>query len=279
VASSKREKELARMRAERQAARRAAAAARRRQRNLIITSVVAVALVALGAILLATKIGGGSSNSVTAQDTPSAAATKSQAPGTCEYTLNKARPAASGQPAQPAQPAARKVDLPPTTGVETKQAFTAHLTTNLGVIDIELNSAKAPCTANNFRSLAHFKYFNNTPCHRLTTQGIYVLQCGDPTGKGTGGPGYTFADENLDGATYPKATVAMANSGPGTNGSQFFLVYKDTQLDPNYTPFGTITKGLDIIDKVAAAGASPAGDGKPKLSINILSVRIEPTKA
>jgi peptidyl-prolyl cis-trans isomerase B (cyclophilin B) len=281
VASSKREKELARMRAERQAARRAAAAARRRQRNLIISSVVAVALVALGAILLATKMSGGSSNSVTAndKDTPSAAASKSLAPGTCEYTPNKARPAASGQPAQPAQPAARKVDLPPKTGVETKQAFTAHLTTNLGVIDIQLNSAEAPCTANNFRSLAHFKYFNNTPCHRLTTQGIYVLQCGDPTGKGTGGPGYTFADENLDGATYPKATVAMANSGPGTNGSQFFLVYKDTQLDPNYTPFGTITKGLDIIDKVAAAGASPAGDGKPKLSINILSVRIEPTKA
>lgn len=266
MASSKREKELARMRAERQAARRAAAAARRRQRNLIITSVVAVALVALGAILLATKIGGGSSNSVTAKKSPSAAPTASLAPGTCAYTPSKT-------------PAARKVDLPPTTGVETKQAFTAHLTTNLGLIDVNLNSASAPCAANNFRSLIHFKYFNGTPCHRLTTQGIYVLQCGDPTGKGTGGPGYTFADENLKGATYPKGTVAMANSGPGTNGSQFFLVYKDTQLDPNYTPFGTITKGLDIINKVSAAGSVPAGDGKPKLSIQILSARFEATKA
>lgn len=266
MASSKREKELARMRAERQAARRAAAAARRRQRNLIITSVVAVALVALGAILLATKIGGGSSTSASPKKSPSAAASASQAPGTCTYTPSKT-------------PASRKVELPPETGVETKQAFTVHLTTNLGLIDINLNSAAAPCAANNFRSLVHFKYFNGTPCHRLTTQGIYVLQCGDPTGKGTGGPGYTFADENLKGATYPKGTVAMANSGPGTNGSQFFLVYKDTQLDPNYTPFGTITKGLDIINKVAAAGSVPAGDGKPKLAIQILSSRFEPTKA
>jgi peptidyl-prolyl cis-trans isomerase B (cyclophilin B) len=172
-------------------------------------------------------------------------------PGTCDYAATETA-------------AARKVELPPKTGVETKQAFVAHLRTNLGVIDITLNSAAAPCTANNFRSLAHFKYFDNTPCHRLTTQGIYVLQCGDPTGKGTGGPGYTFADENLKGATYPKGTVAMANSGPGTNGSQFFLVYKDTQLDPNYTPFGTI---------------APTGDGKPKLDIKILGVRIEPAKA
>ena len=266
MASSKREKELARMRAERQAARRAAAAARRRQRNLIISSVVAVALVALGAILLASKLGGGSSNSVIAKASSSPKADKSQPPGTCDYTPSKT-------------PAAKKVDLPPTSGVETKQAFTVHLKTNLGLIDIQLNSAAAPCTANSFRSLVHFKYFNDTPCHRLTTQGIYVLQCGDPTGKGTGGPGYTFADENLKGATYPKGTVAMANSGPGTNGSQFFLVYKDTTLDPNYTPFGTITKGLDIIDKVAAAGSVPPGDGKPKLSINILSARFEPTKA
>jgi len=267
VASSKREKELARMRAERQAARRAAAAARRRQRNLIITSVVGVALVALGAIVLASKYGGGADSVTGSKDkTPSAAATKTLPPGTCEYKATKT-------------PGARKVDLPPETGVETKQSFTAHVRTNLGVIDLVLNSAAAPCTANNFRSLTHFKYFDNTPCHRLTTQGIFVLQCGDPTGKGTGGPGYTFADENLKGATYPKGTVAMANSGPGSNGSQFFLVYKDTQLDPNYTPFGTITKGLDILNKVAAAGSEPAGDGKPKLDIKILGIRIEPTKA
>ena len=265
MASSKREKELARMRAERQAARRAAAAARRRQRNLIIASVVGVALIAVGAIFMASQLGdGGTVDQAGPKESATPTATKTFPPGTCEYK-------AGGT-------ASRKVELPPPTGVETKQRFTAHISTNLGLIDIELASDKAPCTANNFRSLAHFKYFDKTPCHRLTTQGIYVLQCGDPTGKGTGGPGYTFADENLKGAKYPKGTVAMANSGPGTNGSQFFLVYKDTQLDPNYTPFGTITKGLDIIDKIAAAGSAPAGDGKPKVSINILGIKIEPTK-
>jgi peptidyl-prolyl cis-trans isomerase B (cyclophilin B) len=267
VASSKREKELARMRAERQAARRAAAAARRRQRNLIITSVVGVALIALGAILLASKFGGGTNAITNASKAPTPSPTQTLAPGTCDYKEIKT------------PPAARKVDLPPETGVETKQAFIAHLTTNLGLIDIQLNSAKAPCTANSFRSLAHFKYFDKTPCHRLTTQGLYVLQCGDPSGKGTGGPGYSFADENLQNAKYPKGTVAMANSGAGSNGSQFFLVFKDTQLDPNYTPFGTITRGLEILDKVAAAGSVPDGDGKPKLSINILSVRVEPVTA
>jgi peptidyl-prolyl cis-trans isomerase B (cyclophilin B) len=268
VASSKREKELARMRAERQAARRAAAAARRRQRNAVIASVVAVALVALGAIVLATKVGGrdGVDPDPKASGSASASPTKSNAPGTCTYTKSS-------------QPAAREVLFPPITDVEQTQVFTVRLTTNLGPIEIELNTPKAPCTANNFRSLVARKFYEKTPCHRLTTQGIYVLQCGDPTGKGTGGPGYTFADENLEGAKYPRGTVAMANSGPGTNGSQFFLVYKDTQLDPNYTPFGTITKGLDLIEKVAAAGATPDGDGKPKLAINIVTARAAPKKA
>ena len=267
MASSKREKELARMRAERQAARRAAAAARRRQRNAVIASVVAVALVALGAIVLATKVGGRDTDTL-ADPTPSAKAstTPSNKPGTCTYTKSS-------------QPAAREVLFPPITDVEQTQVFTVRLTTNLGPIELELNTPKAPCTANNFRSLVARKFYEKTPCHRLTTQGIYVLQCGDPTGKGTGGPGYTFADENLEGATYPRGTVAMANSGPGTNGSQFFLVYKDTQLDPNYTPFGTITKGLDIIEKVAAAGATPDGDGKPKTAINIVTARATPKKA
>ena len=122
---------------------------------------------------------------------------------------------------------------------------------------------------NSFKHLAEAKYFDGTSCHRLTTDNIFVLQCGDPTGTGSGGPGYQFGDENLptEGAdNYPAGTVAMANAGPGTNGSQFFLVYKDTQLPPSYTIFGTITKGLDVVQKVADAGRTTngAGDGKPK---------------
>jgi peptidyl-prolyl cis-trans isomerase B (cyclophilin B) len=173
-------------------------------------------------------------------------------------------------------PAARSVGSPPTRASELGTSI-ATLTTNQGAIVIKLDAAKAPCTVNSFVYLAHAKYFDSTPCHRLTTAGIFVLQCGDPTGSGGGGPGYQFADENLKGAVYPAGTVAMANAGPGTNGSQFFLVYKDTTLAPNYTPFGTITGGLAVVQKIAAAGSDNSngdGDGKPNLPVKITSVTV-----
>jgi peptidyl-prolyl cis-trans isomerase B (cyclophilin B) len=131
--------------------------------------------------------------------------------------------------------------------------------TNCGDIVVALNS-KAPQTITNISALANAGYYNKSLCHRLTTEGLYVLQCGDPTLSGSGSPtGWKgYADENLpkEGPkNYPAGTVAMANSGPGTNGSQFFLVYADTQLGPNYTIWGKITKGLDIVKKVGAVGA------------------------
>ena len=149
------------------------------------------------------------------------------------------------------------------------------LHTNRGDITVALAGAQAPCTVNSIAHLARNHYYDATPCFRLTTQGIFVVQCGDPSGKGTGGPGYTFADENLRGSTYPAGTVAMANSGPATNGSQFFLCYQDTQLDPNYTVFGHITMGLDVLRDVAAGGTEPAGDGKPKFGLTIRSVDLD----
>ncbi|MBC7374134.1 MAG: peptidylprolyl isomerase [Frankiales bacterium] len=289
MASSKREKELARQRAERQAARRAAATQRTKQRNLVIASAVAVAVVAVAAISLGVVSRGGKTDVVAtagqsaepvASVAPSADASSgaspaagvspaANAPGTCTYEPTS-------------EPAAKKVGLPPTSDVEFKQEFTVTLATNRGDIVFDMPSAEAPCTANSLRSLAHFAYFDNTPCHRLTTQGISVLQCGDPSGTGGGGPGYQFADENLKGATYPRGTVAMANAGPGTNGSQFFLVYADSSLPPNYTPFGTITKGLDLLDTVAKAGSDDsngAGDGKPKLPVEIKTLRVTPKAA
>ena len=146
---------------------------------------------------------------------------------------------------------------------------------------IDLLNSKATCTVNSFVILADQKFFNNTHCQRLTTIGIFVLQCGDPTGTGSGGPGYKFDDENLAGAKYTAGTVAMANSGPNTNGSQFFLVYKDSaQLRPSYTPFGTIVSGLNIIQNVAKAGSDNAngpGDGHPKEKVVIESVTIKKT--
>jgi peptidyl-prolyl cis-trans isomerase B (cyclophilin B) len=204
-------------------------------------------------------------------------------------------------------PAAKKVSLPPA-APNYKAAYTAAINTNLGTININLLNSKATCTVNSFVHLATAGYFNASQCHRVTTTtGLYVLQCGDPYAKaaakltcsqaanspGTGGPGYEFASENLTSlptkqtsngpqATYKAGTVAMANSGgSSTNGSQFFLVYKNSTLGPDYTPFGTITSGLDILQKVANAGTSCTysgpGDGAPKEKVIINSVTIKQT--
>jgi peptidyl-prolyl cis-trans isomerase B (cyclophilin B) len=125
-------------------------------------------------------------------------------------------------------------------------------------------------------SLAEQGYFDDTSCHRLTTQGIFVLQCGDPTATGSGGPGYSFADELTGQETYPAGTIAMANAGPDTNGSQFFLVYEDTELAPSYTTFGTLDDaGLDVVREVADAGVQGgAADGPPATEVVIESVSV-----
>jgi peptidyl-prolyl cis-trans isomerase B (cyclophilin B) len=176
--------------------------------------------------------------------------------------------------------AARNVGVPDYDAAAAKKSYTLTLATNRGNIVFTANGAAAPYTVYSFVYLAKKGYFNETKCHRLTTAGIYVLQCGDPTGTGSGGPGYEFQDENLTSlgapvngsVTYPAGTLAMANAGPGTNGSQFFLVYKNSPLAPDYTPFGTITQGLSIIQKVAAAGSNNAngpGDGAPNEAVEI----------
>lgn len=149
-------------------------------------------------------------------------------------------------------------------------AKTLALDTNCGLIEITTDT-KAPNTAGIMSYLAQNKYFDGTKCHRLTTDGLYVLQCGDPTATGSGGPGFSFPDENLPTASvYPRGTVAMANSGSNTNGSQFFLVYKDSPLPPNYSVWGTISKGLDVLDAIAGAGVSGGGtDGNPAQEVVI----------
>lgn len=189
------------------------------------------------------------------------------------------------------EPASKKVDPPRTGKVPTDPAtLTASMSTNQGNLGLVLDNAKAPCTVNSFASLAQKGFFNDTPCHRLTTSpSLSVLQCGDPTGNGTGGPGYQFANEyptdqypKDDPAlqqpiTYPRGTLAMANAGADTNGSQFFLVYKDSQLPPNYTAFGTIdATGLATLDKIAAAGVAGGGqDGKPATDVQIKSILLD----
>lgn len=158
--------------------------------------------------------------------------------------------------------------VPPTTepGAGTQEMT---IVSNLGTITAEIDTAAAPCTAGSFTYLAAQGYFDGSQCHRLTTEGIFVLQCGDPDARGAieggtpqmagqGGPGYQYAEENLPEAgenNYPAGTIAMANAGAGTTGSQFFIVYDDTTLGADYTVLGQITSGLDIVEEVAAAGA------------------------
>lgn len=189
------------------------------------------------------------------------------------------------------EPASKPNEAPRSGRVPTDPArVSASMSTNRGDIGIQLDNAKAPCTVNSFASLAQQGYFDDTSCHRLTTSpDLGVLQCGDPSGTGTGGPGYRFANEYptnqyrlADPALktpvmYPRGTLVMANAGSGTNGSQFFLVYADSMLPPTYTAFGTIDgTGLATLDKVAAAGVDGAGvDGKPAMGMTIDSVRLD----
>ncbi len=188
--------------------------------------------------------------------------------------------------------AAKEVDLP--AGTPAKDAPTdVTIATDQGDVKVSLDADKAPCTVNSFLSLAKQGFFDDTECHRLTTEGIFVLQCGDPTATGSGGPGYQFEDELVDNdprlqpcqpdpaggpavCTYTAGTLAMANAGPGTNGSQFFLVYKDSPLPAAYTAFGRMSAaGLKVVQKVAAAGAEKpdqTGNTAPKQPVKITAV-------
>ena len=150
--------------------------------------------------------------------------------------------------------------------------------TNCGDIVIEADGVKAPVTVIALAALANGGFFNQTICHRLTTNNIYVLQCGDPTATGSGGPNFSYRDENLPQAAqanYPAGVVAMANSGANTNGSQFFIVYEDTSLPPSYTIWGKVTKGLDIVQSIANEGVvGGKNDGLPKRTIAIEKVKV-----
>jgi peptidyl-prolyl cis-trans isomerase B (cyclophilin B) len=280
ASSEKRRRELARAKYERQQQRRAEARRKARRRNTVIAVALAVVLVGGGAAWAGVSMGGGSSSTTSAASTASASASASSAAAGSAHLAGCTTPAAG-------KPSGQKWKSEPAMTIDTAAKYTATLNTDCGPITLKLDAAKAPHTVNSFVFLAQQKFFDHVTCHRLTTTGIYVLQCGDPTGTGSGGPGYSFKDENLSAfgkasgsagtVTYPAGTVAMANSGANTNGSQFFLVYKDSPLPPNYTPFGTITGGLDTITKIAAAGSDNAngtGDGAPlqKVVMNTVTV-------
>ncbi|PTT22174.1 peptidylprolyl isomerase [Microbacterium sp. HMWF026] len=222
------------------------------------TRLISAALAASALLLLA-----GCAGTTATETAPSSSPTATAAAsGECSFE-------ASGQPAVDVTPPAADTERP-------SGQVQAVLQTSAGEIPLTLTGERTPCTVESFVSLAQQQYFSNTECHRLTTQGIFVLQCGDPTGTGRGGPGYRFADELDGGETYPAGTVAMANAGPDTNGSQFFLVYEDTPLPPKYTVFGQMSpEGLAVVQSIAAAGtAGGTADGAPATPVTITGVTV-----
>ena len=278
-----RQRKLARERWERQQERRVERQRKIRQRSAIGGSAVVVIAIIVGAYFLFGT--SGKTPSAAATPKPTASSSTSAQPA----DIPAAAPLATvptGSPATPPAthctytsnpPAARKVGTPPTTP-DSSAKSQATIVTNRGDVVIDLLNKWAPCTVNSFVYLAEHAFFNNTPCPRVTTSGIYVLQCGDPTGTGSGGPGYKFGNENTTGATYQAGTLAMANSGGSdTNGSQFFIVYAHGSLAPSYSVFGIVVKGLDIVRNVAEAGdnnSNPAGGGEPNDKVTIESVKI-----
>jgi peptidyl-prolyl cis-trans isomerase B (cyclophilin B) len=243
-----------------------------------VVVLVVVAVVVVGVIALTHS----SNSSAKALSSPTSTPSATVAPTpTPTPTPTEVKEPATHCTYTPAGQAARNVGVPSATP-DFKATYQATINTNRGPIVIDLLNSKATCTVNSFVFLSQKGYFNNTICPRLVTSGIFVLQCGDPTGTGSGGPGYDFESENLTGATYPAGTLAMANSGTSdSNGSQFFVVFKNTPLPPSYTPFGTVTSGLNILTDVAKAGIkkplNPAGGGHPKESVTIDNITIKKT--
>ena len=295
VPTQKQRRATAKRKLERQLERRAQQ--ERRRWILSIAALAAVVVVVAGVAVWAFFFRKGSDETQTASTTTSAPPTQDTATPQAGVLPPFRPPADLGANCQyqptPNEPAAKPVDPPKPGKIDTKppnDQISMSITTNQGPLGVQLNNAQAPCTVNNFVSLAQKGYFNDTHCHRLTTaEDLYVLQCGDPKGDGTGGPGYQFADEypsnqylpddpaRNQAVIYPRGTLAMANGGPGTNGSQFFIVYKDSKLPPNYTVFGKVDeKNMGVLDKVAAAGTVDGSpDGKPKTDVVITSARLD----
>jgi len=262
--TSKRERELARAKYERQTERRSQR--QNRERLVKISAGVAVILlVAVGIPLLKNVNKATEAESTAVTSTPTSTATKPAALAICKEV-------------GPNRPDTMKFAKVP---ANAKAGSGLTLRTNCGNVEIALDKS-APRTTAAMSFLAKRGFFNQTQCHRLTTQGIYVLQCGDPTATGSGGPGFSFKDENFPSATggsavYKRGTVAMANSGPNTNGSQFFLVFQDSPLPPNYSVWGKITAGLDILDQIAGAGVAGGGaDGQPNQRVVIAKAVVTP---
>jgi len=282
VPTNKQRREAAQKRLQRQLERREEIA-RKRRRNLLIGVTVVAVLAVVGAFFIITNLGGDDSTPTASSDTtattdpaaaPAAAATTTNADGTvgCAFT-----PDTSGNTNLTDVGTPPDAANTPATGTSTLL-----MSTTQGDLTLTLDRAGAPCAASSFTYLAQQGFFDGSPCHREVNQETFgVLQCGDPTGTGSGGPSYKFGQEVTAETTYPRGTIAMANSGaPNSTGSQFFLCFVDTQLSPDYTAVGTVDEaGLAVLDTIAAAGndgsfePSPGG-GAPNLPVTINAMTV-----
>ena len=164
---------------------------------------------------------------------------------------------------------------PPQMLIDLDKQYTATLKTDAGDIVVALNAEDTPITVNNFVFLAREKFYDNTIFHRTIAN--FMIQGGDPDGTGRGGPGYTFEDEPFEGK-YTRGIMAMANAGPNTNGSQFFIMHKDNNLAPDYVIFGEVTSGLDVVDNIATAPIKPGGEkSSPVTPIHVRTIIITET--
>ncbi|WP_445160876.1 peptidylprolyl isomerase [Mycobacterium sp. Dal123C01] len=288
-------RETAKRKLERQLERRATQARRRRLLLIVGSTVAAVAVVAAVVVTVMHR----NSEHKATPTTATSSSPGSTTPQTGQVPPAPPMPAfkpsdtvgANCQYPPSQDPAAKPVKPPRSGKVPTDPAqVSASMATSQGNLGLLLANNESPCTVNSLASLIGQKYFDNTKCHRLTTsESLGVLQCGDPKGDGTGGPGYQFANEYptdqyppndpklREPVLYPRGTLAMANAGPGTNGSQFFMVYKDSELPPQYTVFGTIQPdGLAVLDKIAKAGVNGGGeDGAPASEVTITSILLD----
>ncbi|QGF24460.1 peptidylprolyl isomerase [Raineyella fluvialis] len=231
----------------------------------------AVASTVVGLVLLtgcAPGASGGPTGAATAA--PSATRLATPAGGTGTGTSVGCRYVRAGDPARPVDP--------PASSAPSSGTVAMTLSFAVGNVTVTMDRAEAPCTINSVESLAGQGFYTGTSCHRLADNGLFMLQCGDPTGTGGGGPGYRFADEVAPRTTYPAGTVAMANAGADTNGSQFFLVYQDSRLPPAYTVFGHLDDASTaVIGRIAAEGQDGSwgdGTGRPNNAAAITAVRL-----
>ncbi|WP_064256326.1 peptidylprolyl isomerase [Rhodococcus sp. D-6] len=289
--SNAQRRQAAKRKLERQLERRAERERKRRRMTIALSALGVIVVVGAGVALWAVDRGDDTATEAASNDTSGSEMEYAALPDgrseplpetvSCSYTAD------GRELSKPAEP-------PRTEGIRTtgegNTDISVSMETSQGNIGLILHNDDSPCTVNSFLSLASQNFFDETPCHRLTTSpSLQVLQCGDPSGSGSGGPGYQFANEfptdqfaaddpaAQEPMTYPRGTLAMANAGPDTNGSQFFLVYGDSVLPPQYTVFGTIDEtGLATLDKIAAAGvAGGAADGAPALETTLTSVRMD----